>query len=82
MSRSEPGQRVVRVRREPPPFRRVTVRRVDQLTFRMVRVTFAGSDLEGLTVEHPAASVRLLLPAFGGSRRGPKKGVSDIEKFS
>jgi len=25
-------------------------------------VTFAGPDLEGLTVEHPAASVRLLLP--------------------
>lgn len=31
----------------------------------MVRVTFAGPDLEGLTVEHPAASVRLLLPSPG-----------------
>ncbi len=31
----------------------------------MVRVTLAGPDLEGLTVEHPAASVRLLLPTPG-----------------
>jgi NADPH-dependent ferric siderophore reductase len=31
----------------------------------MVRVTFAGPDLEGLTVDHPAASVRLLLPSPG-----------------
>jgi|SRR5437016_758312 len=31
----------------------------------MVRVTFAGDDLQGLTVEHPAASVRLLFPPPG-----------------
>lgn len=31
----------------------------------MVRVTFADPDLEGLAVEHPAASVRLLLPPAG-----------------
>jgi NADPH-dependent ferric siderophore reductase len=31
----------------------------------MVRVTFASPDLEGLTVENPAASVRLLLPSPG-----------------
>ena len=31
----------------------------------MVRVTFAGPELEGLTVEDPAASVRLLLPSPG-----------------
>jgi NADPH-dependent ferric siderophore reductase len=31
----------------------------------MVRVTFAGPDLAGLTVEQPAASVRLLLPSPG-----------------
>ncbi len=54
---------MVRVRREPPPFRHVVVRRVDHLTRRMIRVTFTGPDLEGLTVEHPAASVRLLLPS-------------------
>ena len=55
----------VRVRREPPQFRRVAVRRVERLSPRMARVTLAGPDLEGLTVEHPAASVRLLLPAPG-----------------
>ena len=31
----------------------------------MARVTLAGADLEGLTVEQPAASVRLLLPSPG-----------------
>jgi len=31
----------------------------------LIRVTLTGPDLAGLTVEHPAASVRLLLPATG-----------------
>lgn len=34
---------------------------------RMTRVTLAGPDLEGLKVDDPAASVRLLLPASGAS---------------
>lgn len=55
----------MRARRQPPPFRRVAVRRVEHLSPRMVRVTLAGPDLEGLTVAHPAASVRLLLPPLG-----------------
>jgi NADPH-dependent ferric siderophore reductase len=54
-----------RFRREPPAFRRVTVRRVERLTPRMVRVTLAGDELTGLTVEQPAASVRVLLPSPG-----------------
>ena len=33
----------------------------------MVRVTLAGDDLAGLTVEQPAASVRVLLPPSGGA---------------
>jgi NADPH-dependent ferric siderophore reductase len=52
-----------RVRREPPRFRSVVVRRVERASPRLVRVTLVGSDLDGLTVEHPAASVRLLLPS-------------------
>ena len=52
-----------RVRREPPRFRPVAVRRIERVTPRLVRVTFAGPELEGLTIEHPAASVRLLLPS-------------------
>src|SRR5918995_6973349 len=65
VSRSEPRPTTVRTRREPPRLRRVAVRRVEQLTARMVRVTLGSPDLEGLTVQHPAASVRLLLPLPG-----------------
>jgi NADPH-dependent ferric siderophore reductase len=54
-----------RARREPPRFRLVAVRKVEHRSARMVRVTLAGSGLEGLTVEQPAASVRLLLPSPG-----------------
>ena len=57
-----------RVRREPPPFRRVEVRRTEALSPRLVRVTLAGPELEGLTVEQPAASVRLLLPSSGADQ--------------
>ena len=53
------------VRREPPKFRRVEVHRVERVSPRLVRVTFGGAELEGLTVEQPAASVRLLLPSPG-----------------
>jgi NADPH-dependent ferric siderophore reductase len=66
MSPSECSPTTVRARREPPPFRRVTVRRVERLSPRMVRVTVGGRDLEGLVVAQPAASVRLLLPSPAG----------------
>jgi NADPH-dependent ferric siderophore reductase len=56
-----------RIRREPPRFREVTVDRVEWLSGRMVAVTFAGPDLKGLSVDEPAASVRLLLPSSGES---------------
>src|SRR3954470_7409286 len=55
----------IRLRREPPRFRRVTVARVAPVTPRLVRVTFTGAELDGLVVEQPAASVRLLLPSPG-----------------
>ncbi len=62
-----------RLRREPPAFRHVEVRRVERLTPRMVRVTLGGAELAGFTVEQPAASVRVLLPTPGGGRsRGPE----------
>lgn len=38
---------------------------MERLTPRLVGVTFTGPDLEGLAVELPAASVRLLLPSPG-----------------
>jgi NADPH-dependent ferric siderophore reductase len=52
-----------RLRREPPRFRRVEVRRVEARSPRLQRVTLAGPELGGLAIEQPAASVRLLLPS-------------------
>lgn len=66
MSPSERGSATLRVRREPPRFRPVAARRVERLSPRMVRVTLGGPDLQGLIVEEPAASVRLLLPSSEG----------------
>ena len=55
----------MRVRRPPPPFRRVTVQRVITATPYLLRVTLSGSDLNGLVIDEPAASVRLLIPSPG-----------------
>jgi NADPH-dependent ferric siderophore reductase len=54
-----------RVRREPPRFRHVTIRGVEQLTPRLRRVTIAGPELEGFDPPELASSVRLLLPPPG-----------------
>src|SRR4029077_14850902 len=54
-----------RLRREPPRFRPVRVVHVEPVTPRMVRITLGGDELEGFTVDQPAASVRLLLPSPG-----------------
>lgn len=55
-----------RLRRQPPAFRQVHVSRTVALTPYLVRATFAGAELEGLAVDEPAASVRLLLPSAPG----------------
>ncbi len=55
----------MRTRREPPRFRRLTVRRTQRVSPRLARITLAGPELEGLVVDQPAASVRLLLPSTG-----------------
>jgi NADPH-dependent ferric siderophore reductase len=52
-----------RVRREPPPFRPMRVRRVERLTPRLARVTLTGDHVGELAVAQPAASVRVLLPS-------------------
>lgn len=65
MSDAEPNAAPGRLRREPPRFRRVRVRRTESVTPRLVRVTLGGEELTGLTIDEPAASVRLLLPAPG-----------------
>ncbi|HEV7685064.1 MAG TPA: siderophore-interacting protein, partial [Acidimicrobiia bacterium] len=64
---SSAGGPVIRARRAPPAFRRVAVRAVAPVTPRLVRVTVAGPELEGLVVEQAAASVRLLLPSPGST---------------
>ncbi len=55
----------MRTRREPPKFRRLEVSRVERITPRLTRVTLAGAELDGLVIDQPAASVRLLLPSPG-----------------
>ncbi len=55
------------VRREPPRFRQVSVRRIESVTPRLLRVTLTGPELDGFALELPAASVRLLLPSPGSS---------------
>lgn len=60
---SEPS---TRIRRQPPDFRQVQVARVGRLTPHLVRITFTGSELEGFSVDEPAASIRLLLPSAPG----------------
>jgi NADPH-dependent ferric siderophore reductase len=62
MSSSEPVPASARIRREPPRFRRVTVASVRRISPRLVRITFAGPELDGLEIDEPAASVRLLFP--------------------
>jgi NADPH-dependent ferric siderophore reductase len=68
MTTPEPDRDPLRIRREPPRFRRVEVRAVEPLSPRMLRVTLTGPELAGFRVDEPAASVRLLLPSGPGGR--------------
>lgn len=63
---SEPPA-VARLRREPPTFRELAVRRTETLTPRMMRVTIGGDELNGFEMPDPAGSVRLLLPEPGAA---------------
>jgi len=56
---------MTRIRREPPVFRRARVAAVEPRSPWMVQVTIEGPALEGLAVDEPAASGRLLLPSPG-----------------
>jgi NADPH-dependent ferric siderophore reductase len=57
------ADRIARLRREPPKFRTLHVLDRDAVSPHMARVTLAGRELDGLTVDEPAASVRVLLPS-------------------
>lgn len=63
MTNSEPGAPAMKTRREPPSFRHVVVRRTEHVSPRLSRITLTGPELDGLVVEEPAASIRLLLPS-------------------
>lgn len=60
-----------RIRREPPRFRTVVVRAVEDVTPRLKRVTLAGEELAGMDPPQLASSVRLLLsdetPTWNGN---------------
>jgi NADPH-dependent ferric siderophore reductase len=62
---SDRNERIAALRREPPAFRRVTVGRIAEITPHLRRITFVGDDLDGLEIDEPAASVRLLIPSRG-----------------
>lgn len=62
MSDDDRAAKMAKIRREPPPYRRVRVRSIDALTSHMSRVVMDGDELDGFTIEAPASSVRLLLP--------------------
>jgi NADPH-dependent ferric siderophore reductase len=66
MGRSQEKPATVRSRREPPRFRTVAVLRVEPRSPRLTRITLGGAELAGLTIDQPAASVRLLLPGAEG----------------
>lgn len=67
MDEQAAGRPPLRTRREPPPFRRVTVVDARRESAYLVRMILDGPDLNGLIVDEPAASVRLLLPSTPGS---------------
>jgi NADPH-dependent ferric siderophore reductase len=56
----------LRTRRDPPPFRRAEVARVEDLTPRLRRLTLTGPELDDLPDRGPAASLRLLVPVADG----------------
>lgn len=59
-----PSERT-RIRSEPPPFRESVVVSNDRVTSRLARIRLAGPELSALTIDEPAASVRLLVPTPG-----------------
>lgn len=53
------------LRRELPRLPSRTVGAIDDLTPHLRRFTLVGDELDGLVIDEPAASVRLLLPSPG-----------------
>ena len=66
MDRVDDDREPVRVRREPPSFRRARVESVSPRSARMVRLVLGGPELDGFIVDGPASSIRVLLPDDDG----------------
>lgn len=62
---SDAGERVARLRREPPPLLAVEVAAVEERSPRLLRLTFVGEDLTSMDTPELASSVRLLVPSPG-----------------
>ncbi len=57
-------------RKRPPP-RRTNVRRIERVTPRMIRVTFAGEELEGFGPPKPGGHMKLFFPENGWDPKNP-----------
>lgn len=62
MSNDDISAKLAKLRKEPPPYRRIAVRSVEPVSAHMLRIVLAGDELDGFSIEAPASSVRLLLP--------------------
>lgn len=71
MSETKPAENPTPAPRRRPPPRRAVVSRVEQLTPRMVRVTFTGEPLASFTWNGPGAYIKIFLPEEGQSEPTP-----------
>ena len=62
MSEESTSEKLKKIRKAPPPFRRVEVRSTELLSPRMLRIVFGSDELDGFEIEAPASSVRILVP--------------------
>lgn len=77
---SDSSSRVNPLRRDPPPFRRLTVLRVEDVTPHLRRFVVGGEELDGLEIPDPAMSVRLLIPEEDGSLVMPEWSGNQFER--
>lgn len=77
---SDTESRVNPIRRDPPPFRRLTIRGIEDLTPHMRRFVVGGDELDGLEIPDPAMSVRLLIPEDDGSLVMPEWTGNQFER--
>lgn len=60
------SDKLKRLRKAPPPFRRVVARSIEDLTPRMRRIVVGGEGVDAFADPQPGSSVRVLVPPPGG----------------